>query len=449
MKKNSLLAVFNQTQKKTEIKARYFVTALFFIFIQTAFGQNTSTIYEEISSCFNEVKIETAKHQQLWGKDLYGPILLVDPNTRELYANFSDTEGALKPAGEIFTGVLPKEINIANTAVNWSGRRWAMIILPLPTDKSDKINLLAHELFHVSQPSLGFQLFNVENNHLDQREGRIYLRLELEALKKGVQSTDQAEQKQVLTNAMIFRKYRCSLYPGAEQSENLLELNEGIAEYTGMMISGRDEAEAVKYFVGSINGFLNNPTFVRSFAYQTTPVYGYLLEKIKPGWNREITVKTNLTDYFINAFALSIPTDLKKATGLILDKYDGEKIISEETQREEKTKQLIILLKNKFITQPHLVLNFEQMNVSFNPGNIMPLEDKGTVYPNIRVTDNWGILTVEHGALMSPNWDKISVSAPVTNEKNKISGDGWTLELKEGYSVIKDENSGNYKLIKK
>lgn len=53
------------------------------------------------------------------------------------------------------------------------------------------------------------------------------------------------------------------------------------------------------------------------------------------------------------------------------------------------------------------------MNVSFDPRNIIPVEDKGTVYPQIRVTDNWGILEVTKGALMSPNWDKISVSSPV------------------------------------
>ncbi|MFP8894102.1 hypothetical protein [Chryseobacterium sp. EZn1] len=88
------------------------------------------------------------------------------------------------------------------------------------------------------------------------------------------------------------------------------------------------------------------------------------------------------------------------------------------------------------------------MNVSFDPRNIMPVEDLGTVYPNIRITDLWGILTIENGALMSPNWDKISISNPVKTENRKVSGDGWTLELKHGYTITKDEGSGNYKLSK-
>jgi hypothetical protein len=194
---------------------------------------------------------------------------------------------------------------------------------------------------------------------------------------------------------------------------------------------------------------LRNPTFVRSFAYQTIPIYGYLLDNTRKGWNREITIKTNLTDYFINAFNITLPNDLKKTTDLIINQYNGEAIISEEKIREEKTKKLIAEYKSKFITHSHFELVFEQMNVSFDPRNIIPIEEKGTVYPNIRVTDKWGILTVENGALMSPKWDKISVTSPLKTENKIISGDGWTLELNDKYSVTKDEITGNYKLTKK
>jgi hypothetical protein len=264
-----------------------------------------------------------------------------------------------------------------------------------------------------------------------------------------MQATNKIELKTHLTNALTFRKYRYSLYPGADTTENLLELNEGLAEYTGFVISGRNNKQSIEHFVQSINTFLSNPTFVRSFAYQTVPVYGYLLVTTKKGWNREITIKTNLTDYFIKAFDISLPNDLKKTTEIILNQYSGEIIISEEKTREERTKKLIAEYKSKFITQPHFELVFEQMNVSFDPRNIIPIEVKGTVYPNIRVTDNWGILTVENGALMSSNWDKISVTTPIKIENKNISGDGWTLELTDGYTVTKDESTGNYKLIKK
>ena len=86
------------------------------------------------------------------------------------------------------------------------------------------------------------------------------------------------------------------------------------------------------------------------------------------------------------------------------------------------------------------------MNISFDPRNLVPLEDLGTVYPNVRVTDNWGILTVTNGALLSSSWDKIIVSLPTHIEKDKAQGDGWKLELNKGYNLDKDKISGNYYL---
>eukprot|EP01132_Coremiostelium_polycephalum_P019167 gene19167-22808_t len=348
---------------------------------QCASGQEKQSLQKNIPIIFNEIKVETKKGHGLWNKNLYGPILLVDPKTREVFANQADTSGLLKYHGGIFSGVLPPNINIANTAVNFSGKRWAMLMLPLSQNKKDRINLLAHELFHTAQPSLGFVLYNPENNHLDQKNGRIYLRLELEALKKAVQCSTKKEVQQYLTNALTFRKYRHLQYPGSDTTENLLEINEGIAEFTGVIVSARTKKQQTEHFVNGLSTFLNNATFVRSFAYQTVPIYGYLLYAKNKNWNKEITIKTNLTDYFIRAFNITIPSNLKESVERLSNSDDGKMIIQQETAREEKTKKLIAEYKFKFIEQPHFEIQFEKMNVSFDPKNIMPIEDKGTVYP--------------------------------------------------------------------
>lgn len=420
-----------------------------FLYLASVSAQTKFTFQDSVKIFFTEIRRLTQKWKNLWGANLYGPILLVDPGTRQLYANFQDTAGVLRQDGEIYTGVLPNEQNIANTAINWNGRRWAMLMLPLPGNKHARLHLLAHELFHVKQPSLGFELFNIANNHLDEKNGRIYLRLELEALLKAVQSTGKTEQKAHLADALTFRKYRYLLYPAADSTENLLELNEGIAEYTGIIMSGRNKEQAVTHFAKSINSFIKKPTFVRSFAYETTPVYGYLLAKAKKNWHKEIAKNTNLTNYFIKSFNLPLPFDLKKSVDLMLNRYNGALITAEETAREEKAKKQVAEYKSKFIDQPHFEIFFEQMQISFDPGNIIPVEDKGTVYPNMRISDNWGILTVTNGALMSNSWDKISITPPLNTETKKITGEGWSLELKEGYLVRKDDKTGNFKLSKK
>ncbi len=50
---------------------------------------------------------------------------------------------------------------------------------------------------------------------------------------------------------------------------------------------------------------------------------------------------------------------------------------------------------------------------------------------------------------MSPHWNKITVTSPIKTEDKIITGDGWTLELTDGYIIEKEETNDNYKLTKK
>jgi len=50
---------------------------------------------------------------------------------------------------------------------------------------------------------------------------------------------------------------------------------------------------------------------------------------------------------------------------------------------------------------------------------------------------------------MSQRWDKITISYPKTIDEDKVTGDGWTLDLNQGYSIEKELTSGNYILKKK
>jgi hypothetical protein len=422
-----------------------------FLFQQVAFGQKALTLKDSITKYFQEIKAATKNSLKLWDKDLYGPILLVNPFTRQVYSNFPDSAELLKQDGPIFTGSLPNNIIVGNASIRWSGTDWAMILLPFITsNKQDRINLFAHELFHKAQPSLHLRPHEANNNHLDKKEGRIYLRLELEALKKAIQSVSTNAMKTHLTNALTFRKYRYTIFSGADTTENLLELNEGIAEYTGTVIAGRNEQETTAHFIKKINEFLLNPTYVRTFPYRTTPVYGYLLYQSDKNWNKQISFKSNLTDYFINAFQLSLPNDLKEGSEAIAGQYNGEEIRVQETEREEKTKKLVTEYKAKFIEEPHFEISFEKKSVSFDSRYVVPVEDKGIVYPTMKATDNWGTLIVEcGGGLMSPNRDKVTVTVPIKMEGNDIRGDGWTLRLNDSYRIKKDEKTGNYTLVKK
>lgn len=113
---------------------------------------------ENINKTFSEVdsllKIDNGK---FWNQQLYGPIIFINPETRVFVANRNNSSNNFRKANAVYIDTLPKELNIANTAFNWNDERWAMIMLPLPTDKIERNNLVIHELFHRIQPEIGFE----------------------------------------------------------------------------------------------------------------------------------------------------------------------------------------------------------------------------------------------------------------------------------------------------
>ncbi len=398
---------------------------------------------------FEELKKITGAQQALWGKDLYAPILLVHPQSREVFANLADAAGILQPAGKIFRGQLPASVNIANTSLDWGGERWAMLMLPLPLSRAARIHLFCHELFHRAQPALGFQAYNPDNNHLNQKDGRIYLRLELEALKKAIVAHNKQDRQPHLRAALLFRQLRQQKFPGADSTENRLELNEGICEFTGLMMSGREPVETRTYLLQRIDRFIASPSYVRSFAYETTPVYGWLLQEEQPYWNRQIHTQTKLDSLFQKGFGISInPATLEREAWQASIHYKGETVAKEEEEREEARLRVLAAYQQQFIDSAHLTLPLIKMNMSFDYTLMVPLEPHGTVYPSIRITDEWGILEASEGALISQNWDKATVSQPLEIKGNQVSGRGWTLELKAPYRISRNVVDGNYALEK-
>lgn len=419
-------------------------------FIPVVGAQNPIINTDSIPHYFDEIKQATAQNVKIWDKDIYGPILLIEPDTRVVYANEPDENNALTPVKGYFTGILPKEISFHNTSLDWNGKTWATIVLPLSSNKQNRTDLITHELFHSAQPSLGLDIRGSDNYHLDEKDGRIYLRLEIEALIEALKARRLSQSEEHLRNALIFRKYRHLVYSGSQLSENKLELLEGLATYTGQMMSGRDKWQLREHLIERLENYDKTPTFVRSFAYETVPVYGFFLYQKDNNWNKNITGETNLTEFFEEAFEFDMRILLPSYVRQVAEDYRGRKIRDEETARSEKNTLTLDELREKFLEKPRLEIKLENMNMSFSPANLIPLDvDEGTVYPTIRISDNWGILTVTTGgALLSPGHVWAVVSEPVEIKEDEIIGNGWHIELNKNYYLEKN-NQGNYLMTKK
>lgn len=386
------------------------------------------TSFKELQEALKDEKGKT------WNYSLDGPLMLVNRETRTIIANESDNSGELTKRGNLYIGKLPENINIANTAFDWNGKRWTMVALPLPETKEERLDLLIHESYHRIQPLIGFDsLYEIQSVHLDSKNGRIYLRLELEALKKALGSNDPEIH---IKNALLFRQYRYQILPEAKQAENSLEINEGLAEYTGSILSQRTESDLKEHYISKIDWFNTMPTFVRSFPYFTIPVYGYFMQKTDKAWNLQITNVTNLTDFMLRFWNVESQKLTNEEILKLGKEYRIDTVIENETQREIKIEELKNEYKQTFLSDSIVVIGLENMKIGFNPSNIMPLDSFGTVYPNLRITDNWGILEVDScGALMSPEWNKVIISFPELITDTLISGKGWKLKIDKSWKL--------------
>ena len=401
----------------------------------------SASLADSLAADLRMIRQATAQHTDLWGLDLYGPLLFIDPETRVAYTNEPDSAGLFQPCGSLYAGRLPEDVLTANTATTWGGRTWAMILLPLPNDPTDRTVLLAHELFHCVQPRLHFTGRGGDNPHLDSETGRVLMRLELEALRAALRATTPDERRSHLTHALAFRTERHRHFPGAAASEHALERNEGLAEYTGQTVASMSADRARAYLTARIDALLRNPTFVRSFAYATLPAYGRLAADTAPDWHRAITDETPLTDYLARLFGLALPDSLPASW---IAAYHGDTIIRQESAREAARRSLIDSLRARLVDGPHLTLPLRAMHFSFNPNTLIPLDSTlGTVYPQLQLTDEWGTLDVtDGGALISPTWTTITIPAPHTTTSTEAYGSGWHLTLTPGYII--ERRAENY-----
>src|SRR5262249_40892919 len=150
------------------------------------------------------------------------------------------------------------------------------------------------------------------------------------------------------------------------------------------------------------------------------------------------------------ALALKLPADLNVQSAARASQYDGAEVIAFETAREAMRQQQLAKYRALLLDGPVLVLPVGgSFNYSFNPNNVVPLADDGTVYPTARITDDWGILTVSDGVLMlraGGRITKLHVAAPAMSDARLLQGGGWKLELKEGWTLTPGSRPGDFAL---
>ena len=436
-----------------QIRKLPLVLASLLVFVTAAATQSPAIDTKLAAQYFQQLKQTSDRDGgKTWGLSLYGPIMFVDPRSGNIVANQADLEHKLTPQDGVFVGTLPREVNPANTAFDWAGIHWTMLMWPVSEFRQPRERLLLHECFHRLQEKLGLPARDAVNAHLDTLDGRIWIQMEWRALERALRQAGPA-RKAAIADALLFRAYRRSLFPDSNTNENALELNEGLAEYTGVRLSSADLSETLLRANLILRQARNNPTFARSFAYVSGPAYGALLDLTGRPWRVGMKPSADLGLLLQQRYGITIHAS-EAAARAAVSRYEGAEIVTIETQQDQRRKQHVTEARKKFFDGPVLILSLTRdLNYSYDPNNVIGIDASNTVYPTMRLVDAWGVLTVSNGAWLERDTTgglvRARVPAPADLSARPLKGDGWSLELKDGWEVVPGERRGDVTIKKK
>lgn len=388
------------------------------------------------SQAFYDMEAVCARDEEtLWGVSLCGPMLIVDRDTRVVHANRADAEGKLAPAGPgAWTGTLPEGVGIANTAIDWAGVRWTMVMTPLPEGLTARRVLLGHEAFHRIQDGLGIALSTAANAHLETETGRTWMRLEMRALAAAMRATEDEPRLVAARDALAFRAARLAAFPGADVEERALDRGEGLAEYTGVRLA---TANSETYAAERLRIADSHAALARAYAYATGPAWGLLLDN-REGYWREARWRRSLGQRApAEVFAQRVRLDRATIEARIA-RYDGAAVAAEEAARAAAAAARVAGYRAAFADGPRLIAPLSQFRMEMNPDGVTPVTGLGQVYATLTVRDAWGEFVARGDALIAADFKSLSAAQP-TLEADRVVGPDWTLTLKPGWRATAGE----------
>ena len=385
---------------------------------------------------------------RLWGENLYGPIMYVDSRNRTIYANVADSAGILRDREGIFTGLLPRERLITNNVIEFGGIKYAMVPLPDTEDRYRMAARTVHSLFHCFQERHGLKPSTFNTRHLNDPNARFYLKLEWKALINAIGSTGEA-RKLAIRDALIFRGARREQLPEAIIDENKFEDYEGLATFTYIKLCSANSDERRERILEYLDRIYRNNSYASGYGFVHGALYATLLDDTGFDFKLIQTPDFDLGKATLEAYGVTLPAVCRDVAGSLAMNYDVQAIRAEESELEtminDRTRKII----TTFIEKPVVTITLESPNFSYEPEDINFLDSLGTLYEKLRVSDNWGKLTVDDGgALLANDLRTLRISArDIEIERNHIYGAGWHLMLNDGWQAVKVEN-GSYAVRK-
>ena len=412
----------------------------FFLIIAGCKGENTETYFtaEKASQYFKSIEeICNRDNGKLWGKNLYGPIMYVDRTSRRIISNRPDDEGLLKVKDGIYTGIYPKELIVRNAPVKFGGTVFSMAPLPLEEDEYRLKTRAIRSLVHRFQNDQGILPSSTNTNNMDEKEARLWIKLEWRALKKAI-NNDGEERQLAIRDALIFRGSNRELYPKFANDETRFETYEGLATFTYTLLCTNSTEEFKTRLFENLDRVYSMQSYARSYGFIHGALYASLL--YDKGFDFK-TIQTNdfdLGQAVKELYNIELPAVCRDVAGSLALNYDIDIINKEEEKRLADMRESMHKLISTFTEKPVVFLELESPYFDFEPEDIHSLDTLGILYNSMRVSDNWGKLTVDKGGcLVSNNFKYLRITAKgYKADKNRISGEGWQLTLNNDWELV-------------
>ena len=371
---------------------------------------------------------------RLWGVSICMPMVIGDART-QTFATSQTPPDAPRP----------RLIGILMGPIQWGDSKWAALVWDMVADQPPAIrnSMFLHESFHIVQQRLGLLVSTVAAEHLDGVDGRYWMRLEWHALARALRTSGEPRVSAV-RDALAFRQARHTRFPDMVETERALDINEGLASYTGIVLAAHSEADAIARALDQLAGQESGESYVRTFAYASGPAYGLLLDAASPGWTRKVRASDYPAVLLMRALGAQPAADVEAAAA----RYGGAETRLAEEQRERQRQARIAELRRRFVDGPVLVMPGGGSGFTDSHGALV-IPDVGTIwFGAYRIKGPWGALDANKGVLLSTDGRTRRLPAPVRRDEGTIAGDGWTLEVAPGWVVREGARQGDFEVVK-
>lgn len=401
-----------------------------------------------------------AENGELWGDNLWSDNILVLGFDNTIYSTEPLKDSKTSDSIIYYKKIRENSLGFSNATQEYEGKEYAVVLTNYLSDSSATI---IHELFHVLQHK-HISLNGNPIQYLDNSDAREWLRLEYQALRNSLNLIDlQANKSKIeryIKDALLFRKLRQFNYQEFLQQEIEIETSEGLANYTGFILSTYQNKyqKAIREIIEREEA----ETYTRPFPYATGPAYGLIFDYLKLDWKQGLDKTYNFLEIYETHYLKTEVNTSKRIIRCAQRRNNFESIHKEEIAKKLETEKIRNYYTDIFINKPTLSVSLSDSlyGRTFDMNGTITLKNKGIVFAMIKGVDgsknNFGNFTTlgneklgVSGVLYSFDGKVFTFSEPIEIKKNSIIGKYYKIELNEGWEVIKINEKGDLEIVKK